>query len=348
MKNRTNLSKKIKLIIFMVFFLFLNINCSNAQELSNGIIDFVFEPGTSNVQIVVWIEDEGGNYIETAFITNFIGRNGGGNRTDNPDIDFSAGNRLSAFPIWAHKRNIIDTTYGVDNLYPPAENYPSYPVDMDAVSGATPSTTIQTKTLELSDLEYGQYRCWIEVNHSFDDNEFHNYSYYSGQPSLVWNATIEVGESADSAMVLGYTGYGSPDGSDGDISAPDATITTAEDLLAEMSGYKFKVIYTPDVLGVDEKPDDSSSEFVFSLDQNYPNPFNVTTDISYSIADAAFVILKVYDVLGNEIKTLVSKFQEAGDYEVAFDAKDLSAGVYFYRLNVDEALSEPRKMLFAK
>lgn len=347
MRNKTNLSKKINLIIFMLFFFFLNINCTQAQELSNGIIDFVFEPGSSNIQIVVWIEDESGNYIETVFITNFIGRNGGGNRTDNPDIDYGAGNRLSAFPIWAHKRNVVDTTYGIDNLYPPAESYPSYPADMDVVSGATPGTSVQTKTLELSDFEYGQYRCWIEVNHSFDTNNYHHYSYYRGQPSLVWSAAIEVSESADSAMVLGYTGYGSPDGSDGDISAPDATITTAENLLAEMSGYKFKVIYTPDLQGV-EDVDSLSPVYSFRLGQNYPNPFNASTAISYSIARSAFVILKAYDALGNEIRTLVSEFQKTGDYEVDFDAKDLSSGVYFYRLNVDGVLSEPKKMLFAK
>jgi hypothetical protein len=347
MRNKINLSKKINLIVSMVFFFFLNNNCSNAQDFSNGIIDFVFQPGSGAVQTVVWIEDESGNYIETVFITNFIGRNGGGNRTDNPDIDYSAGNRLSAFPVWAHKRNVIDTTYGIDNLYPPSASQPSYPADMDAVSGATPNTDVQTKTLELSDLEYGEYECWIEVNRSFDFNEYHEYSSYRGQPSLVWNVNINVGDNPDSSTVLDYTGYGSPDGSDGDISAPDSTITTAENLLAEMEGYKFKVVYTPDLQGVDDS-DSLSPAYSFFLGQNYPNPFNASTAISYSIARSAFVVLKAYDALGNEVKTLVSKFQAAGEYEFDFDAKDLSAGVYFYRLNVDGALSEPKKMLFVR
>jgi len=348
MKNKINLLKKLSLLVFMTIVFLSKICCTEAQDFSNGIIDFIYQPGSGGVQTVIWIEDESGNYIGTVFITDFMGRNGGGNRTDNPDIDFGAGNRWSAFPIWAHKRNVIDTTYGIDNLYPPSESQASYPADIDAVSGATPTSGVQTKTLELVDLEYGEYKCWIEVNHSFDFNEYHEYSSYRGQPSLVWNVSLNVGDSPDSGMVLDYAGYGSPDGSNGDINDPDSTITTAASLLAEMTGYKFKVIYTPDVLGVDEDPNNSSSELSFSLDQNYPNPFNVSTDISYSITNPAFVVLKAYDALGNEVRTLVSKFQKAGNYDVAFDANNLSSGVYFYRLSVDGVFSEPKKMLFAK
>jgi len=341
---KKNLFKKLSFTIFTTIVFLSKICCTEAQDFSNGIIDFIYQPGSGGVQTVVWIEDGDGNYIGTVFITNFMGRN----RTDSLNIDYIAGNRWSAFPIWAHKRNVIDTTYGIDNLYPPSESQVSYPADMDAVSGATPTTGIQTKTLELVDLEYGEYRCWIEVNHSFDNNTFHDYSYYRGQPSLVWNLTINVGDSPDSSMVLDYAGYGSPDGSNGDINDPDSTITTAVSLLAEMTGYKFKVIYTPDVLGVDEERDNSSSELSFSLDQNYPNPFNVSTDISYSITNPAFVVLKAYDALGNEVRTLVSKFQRAGNYDVAFDANNLSCGVYFYRLNVDGGFPESKKMLFAR
>lgn len=322
--------------------------CTEAQDFSNGIIDFIYQPGSGGVQTVIWIEDNDGNYIGTVFITDFIGRNGGGNRTDDPDIDYEAGNRWSAFPVWAHKRNVIDTTYGLDNLYPPSESQASYPADLDAVSGATPTSGVQTKIMELSDLEYGEYKCWIEVNKSFDNNDYHNYSYYRGQPSLVWNVNFTVDDSPDSGMVLDYAGYGSPDGSDGNINPPDTTITTAEDLLAEVTGYKFKVFYTPDVVGVDEAPDNSSSEVAFILDQNYPNPFYASTVISYSLTRSAFVILKVYDALGNEVRSLVSKFQREGSYDIAFNAENLSSGVYFFQLNVDGILSEERKMLLVK
>jgi hypothetical protein len=76
----------------------------------------------------------------------------------------------------------------------------------------------------------------------------------------------------------------------------------------------------------------------FSLTQNYPNPFNPTTDIEYRISDAGFVTLKVYNVLGQEVATLVDGVRQPGDYSVRFDGGGLASGVYFYRLS-ENALS---------
>lgn len=91
----------------------------------------------------------------------------------------------------------------------------------------------------------------------------------------------------------------------------------------------------------------------FSLEQNYPNPFNPTTNIGFRIADRGFVSLKVYDVLGNEVATLVNEELPAGEYKIEFDAvgisRDLSltSGIYFYQLLADTFI-ETKKMLLLK
>jgi hypothetical protein len=85
----------------------------------------------------------------------------------------------------------------------------------------------------------------------------------------------------------------------------------------------------------------------FELAQNYPNPFNPTTTIRYQIPTAEVVSLKVYDVLGKEVATLVSGRQEAGSYAVEFNAAGLSSGVYFYRLQAG-GFVETKKMMLVK
>jgi hypothetical protein len=74
----------------------------------------------------------------------------------------------------------------------------------------------------------------------------------------------------------------------------------------------------------------------FSIAQNYPNPFNPATVIRYQIPAMGFVELKVYDVLGREVETLVNEIKAAGEYSATFDASDFSSGVYIYRLWLDD------------
>ncbi len=87
------------------------------------------------------------------------------------------------------------------------------------------------------------------------------------------------------------------------------------------------------------------SEFV--LHQNYPNPFNASTTIIYSTPEPGLVILKVYDLIGREIKILVNKFVEAGTQSINFDATNLPSGIYIYRLQAGD-LMKARKMLLMR
>jgi hypothetical protein len=83
----------------------------------------------------------------------------------------------------------------------------------------------------------------------------------------------------------------------------------------------------------------------FALAQNYPNPFNPATIINYQIPVEGQVSLKVYDMLGNEVATLVNEMKTAGEYQVDFNAAALSSGIYFYRLQAGNFVETKRMML---
>jgi photosystem II stability/assembly factor-like uncharacterized protein len=85
----------------------------------------------------------------------------------------------------------------------------------------------------------------------------------------------------------------------------------------------------------------------YLLCQNYPNPFNPSTKISWQSSAAGWQTLKVYDVLGNEVATLVDEYKPDGNYEVEFDAGELSSGIYFYKL-IAGSFMETKKMLLMK
>ncbi len=85
----------------------------------------------------------------------------------------------------------------------------------------------------------------------------------------------------------------------------------------------------------------------FALEQNYPNPFNPMTKIEFQVSSFKFVKLKVFDILGKEVATLVNEKLSAGTYSVNWDAPEFPSGVYFYRLTTD-GYSETKRMLLLK
>ncbi|MFC2103381.1 FG-GAP-like repeat-containing protein [Bacteroidota bacterium] len=99
------------------------------------------------------------------------------------------------------------------------------------------------------------------------------------------------------------------------------------------------------IVGVDKKSNPWLKDYI--LYNNYPNPFNPTTTISYSIPERSFVSLKIYDVLGHEIKVLVDEEKKAGNYKITFGGDGLSSGIYLYQLSVNDFI-ESKKMILLK
>ncbi|MBX7046611.1 MAG: agmatine deiminase family protein [Ignavibacteria bacterium] len=126
------------------------------------------------------------------------------------------------------------------------------------------------------------------------------------------------------------------------ISASSNSGRTVTKPLTAPGGYnKFRVTPPVNVSNGSELP------ILFSLKQNYPNPFNPETVINYSIPKSEFVSLKVFDVNGKEVSSLVNSFQTEGNYSVTFYGGALSSGVYFYKLQAG-SFSELKTMLLIK
>ena len=101
------------------------------------------------------------------------------------------------------------------------------------------------------------------------------------------------------------------------------------------------------IVNIDDENKDVLAPTRFYLSQNYPNPFNPSTKINFSLPHKSSVTIKIYDVLGNEVATLVNEEKPAGSYQVIFDASNLSSGIYFYKLTTEES-SQAKKLVLIK
>ncbi|MCF8242986.1 MAG: T9SS type A sorting domain-containing protein [Melioribacteraceae bacterium] len=116
--------------------------------------------------------------------------------------------------------------------------------------------------------------------------------------------------------------------------------------LLNSSGYNSNNSNTP-LIAAKETNSEVETITTYKLSQNYPNPFNPITVINYQLPENGFVTLKIYDVLGREVTTLVNREMSAGKYRVELDASKLSTGVYFYQLKTGNFL-EIKKMLLLR
>jgi len=116
--------------------------------------------------------------------------------------------------------------------------------------------------------------------------------------------------------------------------------------ISASANFQYFGLYDPDILvGVTPVQNTFASEY--KLYNNYPNPFNPETNIRYSIPKKDFVSIKIYNSIGKEVSSYVNKIQEAGVYEIKFNANNLSSGVYYYKLSTNE-FNETQKMILLK
>ncbi|MBN2413086.1 T9SS type A sorting domain-containing protein [candidate division KSB1 bacterium] len=116
-----------------------------------------------------------------------------------------------------------------------------------------------------------------------------------------------------------------------------ATGSELQNMVIQSGPYSVKLYVVADsVFTVNiDRTNYSSQPIELRLEQNYPNPFNASTTLQYSVPADCIVHIKLFNILGREIKTLVNDFKQRGNYQITFDARDLASGIYFYRLEAD-------------
>jgi outer membrane protein assembly factor BamB len=126
----------------------------------------------------------------------------------------------------------------------------------------------------------------------------------------------------------------------------DGTLYLGVHKVSLVTGQKKTLIAIRDTATVNVHLDNPEIK-TYSLSQNYPNPFNPTTSFEYIVTSIELVTLKVYDVLGRELVTLINEEKQPGVYDIEFDGSRLSSGIYYYQLKVDDFI-ETKKMILLK
>jgi aminopeptidase N len=175
--------------------------------------------------------------------------------------------------------------------------------------------------------------------------------------SFVSGNTYEVSLNINQAVNFNPSFYTMPVQIRINTTLGDTTVTLFNN--AQTQNFQFQVVGNPGSIVFDPgnwilknntiitEVEDIDQPFSYSLEQNYPNPFNPNTIISYQLPISSDVLLKVFDVLGNEIATLVNEYKPAGSYELTWQAANLPSGIYFYQLHVGNFI-ESKKMLLLK
>ncbi|GAB4293994.1 MAG: hypothetical protein Kow0098_15270 [Ignavibacteriaceae bacterium] len=179
-------------------------------------------------------------------------------------------------------------------------------------------------------------------------NDLNNYrvSYTLGKWDVGFSADSvmfvkSIGNSAnswDEPIIISYDGFSSKAGFIGN---------TNDDCFILWSNKFVSTLYATYCALTSAVEDDGELPNEYALSNNYPNPFNPSTKIGYKISESAQILLKIYDMLGREVATLVNEEKPAGEYQIEFDASGLSSGVYYFRLQTENYF-ETKKMILLR
>jgi len=204
------------------------------------------------------------------------------------------------------------------------------------------------------DLDLAYHTCWSSGGFWKTGNKWNSFVQVAATGSA-WGTDIAKDDPNSVTFVIyGSTAYVSTNGGDNFLSSnvgssPNAGVLYYDkgNLFSQQGGGVYKLRVTYSIITGNTKISNELPNS-FKLNQNYPNPFNPSTTIEYEISSASLVQLKVYDVLGNEIRTIVSNYLVPGKYSSNFDASDLSSGVYFYTLTSSGQKIDTKKMILIK
>jgi hypothetical protein len=210
----------------------IELSTNTAGRGSRLVMEFLKGPAHNHPSMAIWAEDMEGNYIETLYVTRYVGTGtyehgeiSPGNWSNKP----GPARRPATLPYWAHKRGI----QAPDGLYIPSADNPL----PDALTSATPKGNFRLQTA-LSDLTSGKFRILLEINQPWDSNKFWTNDKFPGdlnyfgslQPSVIYAATIDV-SAAGEPVFLNPIGHGHPSGSNGQLITDLTTLTTAKEII---------------------------------------------------------------------------------------------------------------------
>jgi hypothetical protein len=279
---------------------------------------------------------------------------------DNAGNTYSAWNSLGVTGFFSEARLYVIKNGDEPTLVAGSGNSPQHPIPQSVTTMAAQSffSSFDHPSISLSD--DGQY-VFVSYSVTFQNdtlngfNKAHIFYSYAKTSDMVWSNPIQVTDSGATSNDERYASINRVTPNQGgyytiymtyqkDRQPGNFCSANADHSFISRASLIFRKITDATLIGVNNN---STTAKEFKLNQNYPNPFNPTTTINYNVPSRSFVTLKIYNVNGQEVRTLVNGIQSAGNQQLVFDASNLPSGVYFYTITAGD-FKDTKKMILVK